>query len=80
MERFVIYINWIGRSDHLATIESNHIHKYAYFLKHPHGRPYDKNEIVLDYVFDNIFKHIEEGKRYDCKVINGKIVEIIEIK
>ncbi len=77
-EDVIIYIDWIGRSSHHATIKS--LGKNAYFMNKPHGRKYDPNEIVFGYIFDDIFKYIKEGRTYKCKVINEKIVEIIQIK
>jgi hypothetical protein len=78
IEYITIYIDWIGSSDHRATI-CDDTRKTAYFLKGLHGRPYCKNEIVFDYVFDDIFKHIKEFHTYKCKVVNGKIMEIKDL-
>ncbi len=81
VEYIIIHIDWIGTCDHHATICSDSkITKYAYFLNSPHGREYHENEIVLGYVFDDIFNHIKEGKTYNCKVVNGKIMELVKCK
>jgi hypothetical protein len=81
IEYIIIRIDWIGRSDHSATILNDSTPTAcAYFLKHPHARPYCKNEIVFDYIFDDIFKVIKEGRTYKCKLVNGKIIEMIKIQ
>jgi hypothetical protein len=81
VEYVTIRVDWIGRCDHHATIVNDSTPTtYAYFLKHPHAREYCKNEIVFDYIFDDIFKVIKEGRTYICKLVNGKITEMIKIQ
>lgn len=88
-EQVTLYIDWIGRSNHHVIIKSaspkfkylkeNGDFKSGYFLKSPHGRSYDKNEFVFDYIFDDIFRIVKECCTYNCKIEHGKIVEITQI-